>query len=136
MPVQRFTPEGLLQPTPYHHVAIGTGSRHVYVSGQTSNLADGTPVAAGDLSGQVAQALRNTARGLAGAGATFDDVVRLTCYVTQWEPEKMDAFLAGVESVADEVGLPRPLPPSSLIGVDCLFAPGVLVEIEATALVD
>ncbi|MFF9483353.1 RidA family protein [Streptomyces sp. NPDC014676] len=136
MPVQRFTPEGLLQPAPYHHVAVGTGSRHVYVSGQTSSVADGTPVAAGDLSGQVAQALRNTARGLAGAGATFDDVVRLTIYVTQWEPEKITAFMAGVESVADEIGLPQPLPPSSLIGVDCLFEPGVLVEIEATALVD
>ncbi|MFF9060046.1 RidA family protein [Streptomyces sp. NPDC014882] len=136
MPVQRFTPEGLLQPTPYHHVAVGTGSKHVHVSGQISVLADGTPVAAGDLSGQVAQALRNTARGLAGAGATFDDVVRLTVYVTQWEPEKMDAFMAGIESVADEIGLSLPLPPSSLIGVDCLFQPGFLVEIEATALVD
>ncbi|WP_411075940.1 RidA family protein [Streptomyces sp. cmx-4-7] len=136
MPVQHFTPEGLLQPTPYHHVAVGTGSRHVHVSGQTSSLADGTPVAVGDLSGQVAQALRNTARGLAGAGATFDDVLRLTFYVTQWEPEKMEAFMAGAEAVADEIGLPSPFPPSSLIGVDCLFAPGVLVEIEATALVD
>ncbi|MFF5638816.1 RidA family protein [Streptomyces sp. NPDC012825] len=136
MPVQRFTPEGLLQPTPYHHVAVGTGSRHVHVSGQISGLADGTPVAAGDLSGQVAQALRNTARGLAGAGATFDDVLRLTFYVTQWEPEKMEAFTAGAEAVADEIGLPSPFPPSSLIGVDRLFAPGVLVEIEATALVD
>ncbi|GGP99329.1 RidA family protein [Streptomyces roseolilacinus] len=136
MPVQRLTPEGLLQPAPYHHVAVATGSRHVHVSGQISSLADGTLVAPGDLSGQVGQALRNTARGLAGAGATFDDVVRLTVYVTQWKPEKMGAFMAGVESVADEIGLPQPLPPASLIGVDCLFDPGVLVEIEATALVD
>lgn len=136
MSVQRFTPEGLLQPTPYHHVAVGTGSKHVHVSGQIARLADGTPVAAGDLAGQVAQALRNTARGLAGAGATFDDVLRLTFYVTQWEPEKMDAFMAGAESVAEEIGLPQPFPPSSLIGVDCLFSPDVLVEVEATALVD
>ncbi|MET9777866.1 RidA family protein [Streptomyces sp. NPDC006367] len=136
MAVQLFTPEGLLQPAPYHHVAVGTGSRHVHVSGQTSALADGTPVAEGDLTGQVAQALRNTARGLAGAGATFDDVVRLTVYVTQWKPEKMGAFMAGVEGVAEEIGLSLPLPPASLIGVECLFSPGVLVEIEATALVD
>ncbi|MFF4174030.1 RidA family protein [Streptomyces sp. NPDC001744] len=136
MPVRRFTPEGLPQPTPYHHVAVGTGTTHVHVSGQTSSLADGTSVAAGDLSGQVAQALRNTARGLAGAGATFDDVLRLTFYVTEWAPEKTDAFMAGAESVADEIGLPRPFPPSSLIGVERLFAPGVLVEVEATALVD
>ncbi|WP_433234896.1 RidA family protein [Streptosporangium sp. CA-135522] len=136
MSVQRFTPEGLLQPTPYHHVAVGTGSRHVHVSGQVSRLADGTPVAVGDLAGQVAQALRNTARGLAGAGATLDDVLRLTFYVTQWEPEKIGALMAGLESVAEEIGLTLPIPPSSLIGVDYLFEPDVLVEVEATAIVD
>jgi enamine deaminase RidA (YjgF/YER057c/UK114 family) len=136
VPVRRFTPDGMLQPTPYHHVAVGTGTRHVHVSGQIARSADGSPVAPGDLAGQVAHALRNTARGLTGAGASFDDVLRLTFYVTQWAPEKIDAFMAGVEQVAEEIGLPRPLPPASLIGVDHLFEPDVLVEVEATALVD
>jgi enamine deaminase RidA (YjgF/YER057c/UK114 family) len=136
MTVRRFTPEGMLQPTPYHHVAVGTGTRHVHVSGQIARRADGTPVAPGDLAGQVAQALRNTATGLAGAGAAFDDVLRLTFYVTAWEPGKIDAFTAGVERVAEEVGLPAPMPPASLIGVDHLFQPDVLVEVEATAILD
>lgn len=136
MAVQRFTPEGMMQPTPYHHVAVGTGTRHVHVSGQIARRADATPVAPGDLAGQVAQVLRNTAAGLAGAGATFDDVLRLTFYVTAWEPGKIDAFMAGVAEVAEEIGLPTPLPPSSLIGVDYLFEPDVLVEVEATALLD
>ncbi|MFE6389578.1 RidA family protein [Nocardiopsis dassonvillei] len=136
MAVQRFTPEGMMQPTPYHHVAVGTGTRHVHVSGQIARRADATPVAPGDLAGQVAQALRNTAAGLAGAGATFDDVLRLTFYVTAWEPGKIDAFMAGVAEVAEEIGLPTPLPPSSLIGVDYLFEPDVLVEVEATAVLD
>ncbi|MEU1900931.1 RidA family protein [Nocardiopsis dassonvillei] len=136
MAVQRFTPEGMMQPTPYHHVAVGTGTRHVHVSGQIARRADATPVAPGDLAGQVAQVLRNTAAGLAGAGATFDDVLRLTFYVTAWEPGKIDAFMAGVAEVAEEIGLPTPLPPSSLIGVDYLFEPDVLVEVEATAVLD
>ena len=136
MPVQRFTPEGLMQPTPYHHVAVATGTRHVHVSGQIARRADATPVAPGDLAGQVAQALRNTATALAGAGTTFDDVVRLTFYVVGWEPQKIGDFMAGVERVAEEVGLPVPLPPSSLIGVDYLFEPDVLVEVEATAVAD
>ncbi|WP_435111845.1 RidA family protein [Nocardiopsis synnemataformans] len=136
MTVQRFTPEGMMRPTPYHHVAVGTGTRHVHVSGQIARRADATPVAPGDLAGQVAQALRNTATGLAGAGATFDDVLRLTFYVTAWEPGKIDAFMAGVAEVAEEIGLPTPLPPSSLIGVDHLFEPDVLVEVEATAILD
>ena len=136
MTVRRFTPEGLMQPTPYHHVAVATGTRHVHVSGQIARRADATPVAPGDLAGQVAQALRNTATALAGAGTTFDDVVRLTFYVVGWEPQKIGDFMAGVERVAEEVGLPVPLPPSSLIGVDYLFEPDVLVEVEATAVAD
>ncbi|GAA1724347.1 RidA family protein [Nonomuraea bangladeshensis] len=136
MTVKHFTPEGMLQPTPYHHVAVGTGTTHVHVSGQIARQADGTPVAPGDLAGQVAQALRNTALGLAGAGASFADVVRLTFYVTRWSPEKIGDFMAGVEAVAEEIGLRLPMPPASLIGVDHLFEPDVLVEVEATALLD
>ncbi|MFH8726928.1 RidA family protein [Streptomyces termitum] len=136
MTVRHFTPRDMLRPVPYHHVSVGTGTRHVHVSGQIARLADGTPVAPGDLSGQVAQALRNTATGLAGAGASFADVLRLTFYVTDWRPELIGAFMAGVESVAEEAGLPAPMPPASLIGVSCLFEPDVLVEVEATALLD
>ncbi|WP_318216477.1 RidA family protein [Streptomyces sp. SCL15-6] len=136
MTVQHFTPQGMLQPVPYHHVAVGTGTKHVHVSGQVARRGDGAPVAPGDLAGQVAQALRNTAVGLAGAGATFADVLRLTFYVTRWAPEKIGDFMAGVESVAEEIGLPAPLPPASLIGVEYLFEPDVLVEVEATAILD
>lgn len=136
MSVHLFTPDDMTQHVPYHHVAVGTGSRHIHVSGQIARLTDGTPVAPNDLTGQVAQALRNTAAGLAGAGASFGDVLRLTFYVTHWAPEMIADFMAGVEQAATEFGLPVPMPPSSLIGVDYLFEPDVLVEVEATAILD
>jgi enamine deaminase RidA (YjgF/YER057c/UK114 family) len=136
MTVQLFTPPGMLQPAPYHHVAVGTGSRHVHVSGQVGQRVEEGSAPLTTLTEQVAQALRNTAVGLAGAGATFDDVVRMTFYVTQWQPEMIADLLAGVELVAAEVGLPMPMPPASLIGVEQLFQPGVLVEVEATAVCD
>ena len=126
------SPPGLLEQTPYHHVAVATGTTQVHVAGQVGQRGS-EPVDADDLASQVAQALRNTARGLASAGATFSDVVRLTFYVTRWTPEKIGAFMAGVQSVADEIGLPMPMPPASLIGVEVLFEPDVLVEVEATA---
>ena len=94
----------------------------------------GDPVPS-DLAGQVAEALRNVQRGLNGAGAGFSDVVRLTVYVTEWDVSKMGDFMEGVQSVAQEIGLPMPMPPASLIAVVQLFEPGVLVEIEATAIV-
>jgi enamine deaminase RidA (YjgF/YER057c/UK114 family) len=136
MTVQLLTPEGMFQPVPYHHVSIGTGSRQVHVAGQIARDAEANHIASDDLTGQVAQALRNTASGLAGAGATFADVVRLRFFVTHWSPEKMDDFMAGLERVSDELGIPRPLPPVSLIGVDYLFEPDVLVEVEAFAVLD
>lgn len=135
MSVRYFSPEGLLQPVPYHHVAVGTGSQHVHVSGQIARTADGTPVAPGDLAGQMAQALRNTALGLGAAGATFSDVMRLKFYVKDWAPEMYPEFLAGLERAAVEVGLPLPTPPLSAIGVSYLFEPDVLVEVEAYAVV-
>ena len=134
MPVTTFSPDGLLQPVPYHHVSVATGTRHVHVAGQIARDADGAHVATGDLTGQVEQALRNAARALDGAGATFADVVRLRFFVPQWRPEHMGAFMQGVENVAEEIGLELPLPPASLIGVDILFEPDVLVEVEAYAI--
>lgn len=134
MPVQYFSPESMIPGTPYHHVAVGTGTRFVHVAGQVAHMPNGAPIPP-DLAGQVGQALRNVKRGLDSAGAQFRDVVRLTVYVTEWEPSKIGAFMTGVESVAQELNLQLPLPPASLIAVVQLFEPGVLVEIEATAVV-
>ncbi|QVQ55183.1 RidA family protein [Spiractinospora alimapuensis] len=136
MTVELSTPEGMFQPVPYHHVSVATGRRHVHVAGQIARDEHANPLAPGDIAGQIAHALRNTAKGLAGAGASFSDVVRLRFYVTNWEPELYTEFMAGIESVMEELRIPRPLPPLSCIGVDYLFEPDVLVEVEAEALLD
>ncbi|WP_120006627.1 RidA family protein [Nesterenkonia muleiensis] len=136
MTVQLSTPEGMFQPVPYHHVSVSTGTRHVHVAGQIARDEQGNRLSPGDLAGQLAHSLRNTGRGLAGAGASFSDVVRLRFYVTDWAPEKYAEFMAGIDSVTEELGIPRPLPPVSVIGVDYLFEPDVLVEVEAEAILD
>lgn len=135
MSVQLSSPEGLMQPVPYHHVAVATGTRQVHVAGQVARAADGAALAPGDLGGQVAHALRSVGTALAGVGAGFHDVVRLTFYVAGWSPEQIEDLMSGVQEVADELGLPLPMPPASLIGVAALFEPDVLVEVEATAVV-
>ena len=132
MTAHLFSPSGMLESAPYHHVAVATGNRHVHVAGQVGQRGD-EPVPVDDLAAQVAQALRNTWLGLTGAGASFGDVVRLTFYVTGWTPEKIETLMAGIDTVAEEIGLPMPMPPASLIGVDVLFERDVLVEVEATA---
>ena len=134
MPVTLINPDGLMKPDVYRQVAIATGTRQVHIAGQVAYDAEGKLVARGDLAGQVAQAYRNVAIALAAAGATFSDVVRLTVYVVDWKHELMPAFLAGIEQVSKELRIAPA--PASLIGVSVLFEPGVLVEIEATAVVD
>ncbi len=136
MSVRLSSPTTMLQPAPYHHVAVATGTRHVSIAGQVASDDNGAPLRPGDLAGQVASALRNVHKGLVSVGATFSDVTRLTFYVTRWAPEKMDAFMAGIDSIAEEVALPVPMPPASLIGVESLFEPAVLVEIVATAVLE
>lgn len=135
MTVTFLSPEGMMQPVPYHHVAVATGSRQVHVAGQVGRDRDGRPLAL-DLRGQVADALRSVGTGLEAGGARFTEVVRLTFYVTGWRPEHVEDFLAGVADVAEELALPQPMPPASLIGVEALFEPDVLVEVEATAVTD
>jgi enamine deaminase RidA (YjgF/YER057c/UK114 family) len=134
MPVTLMNPEGLFKPEVYRQVAIATGTKQVHVAGQVAYGPDGKLVGPGDLAAQVAQAYRNVATALAAAGATFKDVVRLTIYVVDWKLELMPALVAGLERVADE--LQTAPAPASLIGVSVLFEPGVLVEVEATAVVD
>ncbi|RKH91275.1 RidA family protein [Corallococcus sp. AB045] len=133
MPVTLLNPDGIMKPDVYRQVAIATGTQQVHIAGQVAYDADGQLVARGDLAGQVAQAYRNVAIALAAAGATFDDVVRLTFYVVDWKRESMPDFLAGIEQVARELRISPA--PASLIGVSVLYEPGVLVEIEATAVV-
>jgi enamine deaminase RidA (YjgF/YER057c/UK114 family) len=134
MPVTLMNPDGLMRTDLYSQVAVATGARQVYVAGQVAYDADGRLVAPGDLAGQVAQAYRNVATALSAAGATLDDVVRLTIYVAGWSMAMMPDFVAGMERAAAELGRIRA--PASLIGVTILFDPAFLVEIEATAVVE
>jgi len=135
MGIELINPAGLLTPQGYTHVAVASGSRTIYVAGQVAQDADGNVVGAGDLAAQTAQAFRNVATALAGAGATFADVARTTFYVADWSPEKIGPLFEGFGRVAAELGIAQP-GPTTLIGVAALAAPDLLIEVEVTAVVD
>lgn len=134
MPVTLVNPPGLARNETHHHVSIATGSRQVHVSGQVAIDENGNLVGKGDLAAQVEQAFRNVATALKSTNATFADVVRLNIYVTGWTSQRMAEFAEGLGRVAAELQIGKP--PTSLIGVDKLFVPDYLVEIEATAVLD
>ena len=132
MPVELFNPEGLAKPDVYRQVAVATGTRLVFISGQVARDADGSAVGTGNLARQVQQAITNVATAVTSAGGTFEDIAKLTIYVVDWAPEKMDALGTGVMNAAGELGI-DPTKAVTLIGVAALAEPDLLVEIEATA---
>ncbi len=133
MTVTLLNPDRHVQIPLYHHVALGTGNTQIHLAGQVAWDENGELVAPGDLTGQVAQVLLNVAKGLAAAGATFHDVVRITWYAAGWKREMYEDFLAGVEQAKREFDIPAA--PLALVGVEILFEPGILIEAEVTAVV-
>lgn len=74
-------PDGVAAAAQYSHVVMGTG-RFVAVAGQLALDERGGLVGEGDPAAQAHQVFENLGRCLAAAGATFDDVVKLTYFVT------------------------------------------------------
>ncbi len=135
MAVELVNPEGLPKPEVYRQVSVASGSRLVFLSGQVARDASGAPVGAGDLAAQVEQAYRNVVTALAGVGGSFADVAKLTVYVVDLLPEKMALIGEGVGRVAADLGI-DPVKPITLIGVAALGEPDLLVEVEATAVLE
>lgn len=135
MAITLLNPDGLPTIDVYHQAAVATGSRTVYIAGQVSWDADGATVGPGDLAAQVEQCYLNVATALAGAGATFDDVAKLTVHVANWTPDQMPLLLEGVRRATAKIGTTA-TPPTTLLGVAALDVPEHLVEVEAVAVLD
>ena len=132
MTVHLSHPDVLLQQSDYAPVALATGSRLVLLAGQAGVTPAGRPTSA-DLAGQVHSALHNVATGVAGAGGDTSDIARLTVYVVGWTAEMATELFEGLSRAQQTDGFSSPLPPLTLIGVQALWTPELLVEIEATA---
>ncbi|MFJ9931697.1 RidA family protein [Streptomyces virginiae] len=135
MAITLVNPAGLPQIDAYRQVSIATGSKLVFVAGQVAWDVGGVTVGEGDLAAQVEQCYLNVSTALADAGATFDDVAKLTVYVVDWTPDKMPLLMEGIARAAAKLGA-VPVPPASLLGVASLDVPEHLVEVEATAVID
>jgi enamine deaminase RidA (YjgF/YER057c/UK114 family) len=111
---------------------LATGSRILFLSGQTGQVADGT-LAGPDFKSQAAQALRNIKTALAANDAALADVTKIVFYVVDWNMEKLGPLMeAAVEVLGDDF----PAAATTLIGVAALFEPEMLIEIDATAVLD
>ena len=80
MPKQTVKPQGLPNPPSYSHV-VKAGNT-VYIAGQIAQDAQGQLVGAGDIEVQAVRVFDNLKLALASVNATFDDVVKITVFVT------------------------------------------------------
>jgi Putative translation initiation inhibitor, yjgF family len=135
MSVTLLDPEGLPQVPTHRQVSIASGSRLVFTAGQVAWDASGRTIGEGDLAAQLEQCYLNVSTALAAAGASFDDVVKLTLYFVDWTPDKLAMAGEGIARAAETLGITA-LPPLTGIGVAALAEPGLLVEVEATAVLD
>ena len=135
MAITLVNPQGLPQVDIYRQVSVATGSRLVFIAGQVARNADGGRVGEGDLAAQVEQCYLNIATALAEVGGSFDDVAKLTVYLVDWTPDKMPLLIEGAARAFERLEI-NPVPPLTGIGVATLVEPDLLVEIEATAVID
>ena len=100
-----------------------------HCSGQTAIDAEGTPQHAGDIAAQAAFALANLEKVLAQADMTLSNIVRLTIYTTD-----VDALLANYQPMTQRLADAGCVCAQTLLGVDRLAFPELMIEIEATAM--
>ncbi len=119
-------PEGTPPVSGYSHAVAFSGPM-VAVSGQVPVDAAGRLVGKDDPAAQITQVFENLAAALAAAGATMDQVVKLTVFLTDL------ADLGEFRRVRDQyISAERP-PASSLVQVGALVNPDFRVEVEALA---
>lgn len=135
MAITLSDPEGLPRVDTHRQVALATGSRLVFIAGQVAWDADGRTVGEGDLAAQLEQCYLNIATALDAVGGSFHDVVRLIIYVVDWTPDKLPQFLDGIARASAKLGF-TPLAPITSPAISVGFTPDLLVEVEATAVID
>lgn len=98
----------------------------VFLAGQAPISAQGEVVGAGDFEAQTRQVFENLRTVLEQSGATLESIVKLVVYVTD------TTKLLDYARVKSEY-IPGGQPASTAIGVAALALPGMMIEVDATA---
>ncbi|MFI6475504.1 RidA family protein [Streptomyces sp. NPDC050516] len=132
MNLDRVNPADLSPATGFSHAVVATGSRVVFLAGQTALDGDGKVVGA-TLPEQFRTALTNLLAALAAAGGSPGDLARVTVYATD---------VAAYREQARELGAiwrelaGRDYPAMAVIGVVRLWDAEALVELDGFAVLE
>ncbi len=128
MPIARLNPDSVWKPKKaFSQVVKAQGSTIVVTSGQVAYDRDGQLVGKNDVKAQTRQALENLKAVLAEAGASLDDVVKVTIYLADiGDAPKMNEVRAEY--------FERTRPASTTVKAE-MVSKELLVEIEALAVI-
>ena len=126
-----INPPTLATPRGYTHVVTAAGGKMVFIAGQVAWDVKGELVGKGDLRAQATQAYTNLKAALAAAGATTADVAKMNTYVVNFK----STDLSVIREVRSQFFPQENLPASTLVGVQALAMDGLLIEVEAVAVV-
>jgi enamine deaminase RidA (YjgF/YER057c/UK114 family) len=135
MAVEAFDPPGVPMVDGISQVAVATGTRMAFFSGQVGRNEDGTP-AGDDLRSQTRQALKNLETLTNAVGADASHIAKWTLYIKDYTPEQFESYMAGFGDYLEGGGTFAPVTAGTLVGVSALFEPWCLVEIDAIAVLD
>lgn len=127
--ITRGDPPGFrnVRKTIYHHyIRVDEPKSLIFLSGQLSRDADGKLVGAGDMAEQTRQCIRNMRTVLESAGGTLDDIVSIVVYTTDIRQFKE------IVAAREEFFVTK-LPTSTIVEVNHLADPGLMIEFQATA---
>jgi enamine deaminase RidA (YjgF/YER057c/UK114 family) len=108
-----------------HGIELPPNARLLYCAGQLGLKADGS-FASQEIRGQAEQAWRNVGAVLQAAGMGFENIVKLTHYLTRHED------LAAYREVRAQF-LGKLAPASTLLVISSLARPEALIEVEVVA---
>lgn len=113
----------------YNQAEVVEGiSRQLVCAGQTAVDGEGNPQHQGDMRSQVSLVLDNLEAVLGGADMGLANVSRLGIYTTD-----IDEAMKHFDLLGARFGQVNAAPPMTLLGVTRLAIPGLMIEIEATA---
>jgi enamine deaminase RidA (YjgF/YER057c/UK114 family) len=130
MPAELIRSTRLFKGAPYAYAAVAPGTGMIFTAGACPLDEQGQVTAPGDITAQMRQALDNLRAALEECGATLQDVLKTTVYVSS---DRREDLVTAWNEVADAFGDHDA--PSTLLGVAVLGYADQLVEIEATAFV-
>jgi 2-iminobutanoate/2-iminopropanoate deaminase len=110
----------------HHYIRVDNPGALIFLSGQLSRDEAGNLVGPGDMAEQTRQAIRNMRTVLEAAGGSLKDIVSIVVYTTDIRQFK-EIVAARMEFFKDT------LPTSTIVEVNHLADPGLLIELQAIA---